>query len=176
VARRVELVDFTADDLEAVLDQMRAVGRARDGWVNVRPTRVDDPDHERLTEFSPTPLEAPVGLFARWRLVLIEGTWVPGRLGRNGPEDASVGLSHPAGRFAVRQLRDAGVPLPEGWKVVVDHARRGLVLSVPDRPGADGVDDASGPVDVVLPWLLAAGAALGPEQMTGRWRAEVHRR
>ena len=196
MARSVEYLDFTPDALEPVLDQMRAIGRARNGWVNVRPIPLSDESDEQLTEFAPTPPVAPVGLFARWRLVLIEGTWVPGKAGRNGVEDASVGLSHPAGRFAVRQLRDAGVPLPEGWRVVVDHARRGLVLSVPDRRGSapDGSSadssadssagssvgsapgDASAAVEVVLDWLLAAGAALGPDQITGRWRAEVHRR
>ena len=66
--------------------------------------------------------------------------------------------------------------------MVVDHARRGLVLAVPDRPGTDASPagpagpDASAAVDVVLPWLLAAGTALGPDQITGRWRADVHRR
>jgi hypothetical protein len=184
VARSVEYLDFTPDALEPVLDQMRAIGQARNGWVNVRPIPLSDESDERLTEFAPTPPVAPVGLFARWRLVLIEGTWVPGQLGRSGAGDASVGLSHPAGRFAVRQLRDAGVPLPDRWKVVVDHARRGLVLTVPDGPptiaGSASVGppggDASAPVDVVLPWLLAAGTVLGPDQITGRWRAEVHRR
>jgi hypothetical protein len=171
VARTVDLIDFMPDDLEAVLDAMREVGHQRNGWVNVRPAHPDD-EEERLTELAATPLEAPVGLFARWRLVLIEGTWVPGKASRNGADPASVGLSHPAGRFAVRQLRDAGVPVPDGWKVVVDHTKRGLVLSVPDPDGGD----AAGPVATILPWLVSAGAALGPKQMTGRWRAEIHRR
>jgi hypothetical protein len=172
LARHVEYVDFTPDAPEPVLDHMRAIAQYRDGWVNVRPRPLIDPDDEQLTEFSPTPLEAPVGLFARWRLVIIEGTWVPGKVGRSGTEDASVGLSHPAGRFAVRQLRDAGLALPDGWRVVVDHARRGLVLAVPD--GRD--HDAAGPTPEILAWLVGAGALLGPKQMTGRWRAEIHRR
>ncbi len=188
MARSIEQLDFTPDALEPVLDQMRAIGRARDGWINVRPIPLSDKTDEQLTRFTSTPPVAPVGLFARWRLVLIEGTWVPGKLGRNGVEDASVGLSHPAGRFAIRQLRDAGVPLPDTWRVVVDHARRGLVLSVPDHPGSGPTEswtgssagpatsDASAAVEVVLGWLLAAGAALGPDQVTGRWRAELHRR
>jgi len=183
VARTVEYLDFTPDALDAVLEQMRAIGRDRNGWVNVAPLRAGEGEEEELTELTGSSPVAPVGLFARWRLVLIEGTWVPGRVGRNGAEDASVGLSHPAGRFAVRQLRDAGVPVPDGWRVVVDHARRGLVLAVPDRPGVAGsaaadtrTGDAAAPVSQILPWLLAAGAALGPTQMTGRWRAEIHRR
>jgi hypothetical protein len=177
VARQVDYLDFTPDALEPVLERMRAIDRARDGWVNVRPRPLvdPDPDEERITEFAATPLDAPVGLFARWRLVTIEGTWVPGKAGRNGPEDASVGLSHPAGRFAVRQLRDAGVAVPDGWRVVVDHARRGLVLAIPEALDADR-DHGNGSVAVILAWLVAAGAVLGPQQMTGRWRAEIHRR
>ncbi len=168
--RNLELIDFLPDDPELVLAAMRDLGHQRNGWVNVRPVPPDD--DEELTELAATPLEAPVGLFARWRTVLVEGTWIPGKVGRNGTEPSSVGLLHPAGRFGVRQLRDAGVPVPEGWKVVVDHTKRGLVLSVPDPVGSD----AAGPVAVILPWLVAAGAALGPNQMTGRWRAEIHRR
>ncbi len=171
MTRAVALVDFTPDDLSVVLAEMNEIGQARNGWVNVRPVPLEDPADEQLTEFVATPPVAPVGLFARWRLVLVEGTWVPGKIGRNGAEDASVGLSHPAGRFAVRQLRDAGVAVPDGWRVIVDHAKRGLVLSVPDGPG--GAADATA---TVLSWLLEAGPVLGPDQITGRWRAEIHHR
>jgi hypothetical protein len=55
--------------------------------------------------------------------------------------------------------------------VVSDHARRGLVLSV-----RDGDDGAVTHVDEILRWLPGAGAALAPWQVTGRWRAEIHRR
>jgi hypothetical protein len=171
VPRDVALVDFTPDDVKVVLAEMNEIAQARNGWVNVRPVPIDDPADEQLTEFAATPPVAPVGLFARWRLVLVEGTWVPGKIGRNGAEPASVGLSHPSGRFGVRQLRDAGVPVPDNWRIVVDHAKRGLVFSVPDGPRG-AVDHTS----TVLPWLLDAGRALGPDQITGRWRAEVHRR
>jgi hypothetical protein len=169
--RSVSTIDFVLDDFSAVLAEAQQIGRDRDGWINVRPLAPDDADSEQLTEFSPTPPVAPVGLFARWRLILIQGTWIPGKIGRNGVEDAQVGLQHPAGRFAVRQLRDAGCPVPDGWRVVVDHAKRGLVLSVPDGEGG-----AAGNAEAILRWLPAAGSALAPQQVTGAWRAEVHHR
>jgi hypothetical protein len=171
VARDLALIDFLPDDLSPLLPTARKIGRDRNGWINLRPWPLDDGDDDRLTEFSPTPPEAPVGLFARWRVVVLAGTWVPGKVGRNGADPASVGLQHPAGRFAVRQLRDAGSPVPDGWRVVSDNARRGLVLSVPDGEGG-----AADHADEILRWLLDAGAALAPEQITGRWRAEIHRR
>jgi hypothetical protein len=171
MARSVDFLDFTMDDFGPVLAEARSIAQARDGWVNLRPRPPEDADEEQITEFAPTPPIAPVGLFARWRNIVVKGTWVPGKEGRNGAEDASVGLEHPAGRFAVRQLRDAAHPVPDGWRVVVDHARRGLVLAVPDGP-----EGAATHVEEVLRWLPGAAAALAPWQVTGRWRAEIHRR
>ena len=171
MARSVEYLDFTVAEFEPVIAEARQIARARDGWVNIRPRPLEDVDEEQIAEFAPTPPEAPVGLFARWRVVVIEGTWVPGKLGRGGAEDASVGLQHPAGRFAARQLREAGHPVPDGWRIVSDHARRGLVLAVPDGP-----QGAETHVEEILRWLPGAGAALAPWQVTGRWRAEIHRR
>jgi hypothetical protein len=171
MARSVDFVDFTVDEFGPVLAEAESIARARDGWINLRPRPLEDAEEEQITEFAPTPPDAPVGLFARWRNVVIKGTWVPGKMGRHGGEDASVGLEHPAGRFAVRQLRDAGHPVPDGWRVVVDHTRRGLVLAVPDGP-----DGAASNAEAALRWLPGAGAMLAPWQVTGRWRAEIHRR
>ena len=70
----------------------------------------------------------------------------------------------------MRQLRDLGCPLPPGWKVVVDHARRGLVLNVPEG------DDPDADHEVVLSWLVRAATALSFEPVTGRWHAEIHHR
>lgn len=165
----MRLVDFTADDLDAVLSEMAAIGTWRNGWVNVRPRPEEDPA-EFMTEFAPAPVPAPLGLLGRRRPTRVEGTWIPGRAGKRGDEPASVGLEHPAGRFAVRQLRDAGCPIPSGWKVVVDHARRGLVLSVPtgDDPGRDQ--------ELILSWLIRAARQLSFEPLTGNWQAEIHHR
>lgn len=164
-----EVLEFTTTDPSPALTEMNAIARVRNGWVNVRPRPVDDPA-EFMTEFASDPVASPLGIFGRRRPITLEGTWVPGRMGRNGPDPASVGLEHPAGRFAVRQLRDGGSPVPEQWKVVNDNTRRGLVLSVP--AGDDVEDDC----EHILTWLLAAASVLAPAQVNGRWQAEVHRR
>jgi hypothetical protein len=169
VAISKAIVEFTADDLEPALAEMRAIGMAHDGWVNVRPRVEDDPE-EFMSEFAPREPPSFLGGFGRRKPIAIEGTWVPGRSTRRAPEPASVGLEHPAGRFAVRQLRDGGTPVPASWRVVNDNTRRGLVLSVPvgDDPDAD--------CEAILTWLLAAASTLAPAEVTGRWQAEIHRR
>ncbi len=135
----------------------------------MRPRPDEDPA-EFMNEFAPTPVPSPLGVFGRRRAITVEGTWIPGRVAKRGVEPASVGLEHPAGRFAVRQLRDAGCPLPAGWKVVVDHARRGLVLSVPDG------DDSEAGHELILSWLVRAATTLALVPVTGRWQAEIHHR
>jgi hypothetical protein len=165
----LRLVDFTAEDVGDVLAEMDQIGRFRNGWVNVHPRAEEDPA-EFMTEFAPTPVPSPLGVFGRRRPIRVEGTWIPGRSSKRGEEPASVGLEHPAGRFAARQLRDAGCPVPEGWKVVVDHARRGLVLSAPSGP------DPTVDHELVLSWLLRAATLLSAEPLSGNWQAEIHHR
>jgi len=169
VATTKEIVAFTTDEPEPALRQMRAIARAHDGWVNVRP-RVEDDPTEFLEEFAPRQPPSFLGGFGQRKPTPVEGTWIPGRSTRRAPEPASVGLEHPAGRFAVRQLRDGGSPVPDGWKVVNDNARRGLVLSVPET------DDPDADCERILTWLVAAAGVLAPHEVTGLWQAEVHRR
>src|SRR4051794_5783480 len=130
MAASKEIVGFTDDDLEPALVPMRAISKTRDGWVNIRPWVEEDPE-EFMTEFAPPEPPAFLGGFGRRKLITVEGTWVPGRSTRRAPEPDSVGLEHPAGRFAVRQLAEGGTPVPAAWKVVTDSTRRGLVLSAP---------------------------------------------
>jgi hypothetical protein len=174
MARSVEQLDVRTDDLGPLLERAHRMARARDGWINLWPLPEDDPDELPIQEFAPTPLDAPVGIFARFRRVLvIEGTWVPGRDTKRGIDETSIGLVHPAGRFAVRQLRDGGQPVPSTWRVVTDHPKRGLVLAVDDA-GSDRARETQ--ADAILSWLPAAGAVLAPQQITGVWRAFIHRR
>jgi hypothetical protein len=175
VALKVDAIDVSPNDLTLLLANAHELAHLRNGWINLRPLTPDEHDDQPITEFAPTPPDAPIGVFARFKRVIpVEGTWVPGKIGRRGPEDTSVGLVHPAGRFAVRQLRDAGHPVPADWRVVTDHLKRGLVLSVPD-PG-ESIDAQSALAERILDWLMGAATALAPQQMTGLWRATVYRR
>ena len=85
---------------------------------------------------------------------------------RERPEPTSLGLQHPGGRRAIWRLRDAGIVVPDGWKVLSDHPRRGLVLSLPD-----GTDP-----QLTLDWLVRAAVELTEMALPDVWRAAVYRR
>ena len=143
-------------DLGVIIDRMADLADAGAGWLNLQPAV--DPD-----DVPP----APSGLFAVFggrgpEVPLC--TWVAGerRKGRQGRP--SVGIQHASGVKAAARLAEAGVAVPEGWRVVQDHPKRGLAVEIPvDAPHAD-----------VLRWLLRAGDALARIPLPDRWRVAVH--
>lgn len=152
------VVEFRIDDPAEVLAIMAELAAAHAGWLNFQPdVAVEDvpdtgsPFGRLLTAAGP-----PVPL----------GSWVPGPQRRGSVEPTSLGLQHPGGRRAVWRLRDAGIVVPDGWKVQGDHPRRGLVLSLPD-----GTDPA-----LALDWLIRASVELTDMTLPDVWRAAVYRR
>ena len=136
---------------------MGELADAHAGWINLQPdVDVDDvpdtgsPFGRLLTATGP-----PVPL----------GSWVPGAPRRGGADAISLGLQHPGGRRAVWRLRDAGIAVPTAWKVLSDHPRRGLVLSLPD-----GTDPAN-----ALEWLVRAAVELTDMALPDVWRAAIYR-
>ena len=130
---------------------------AHDGWINLMPGVEGDEADEPSVQ---TPLSA---LFGSAQAPVTMCTWIPPKGGRRPRDEVAVGIMHPRGRFAVSQLRDLEVRLPEGWRVRQDHARRGLIVLVP----------LIVPHRVVLDWTLRAGAALAMVPLTGTWKAKV---
>ncbi len=131
---------------------METMAAAGSGWINLSPgLDVDVPPPTR------TGLAALLG--SRGPTVPL-GTWSPAH--RRDP--ATVGIHHGEGTKAVAQLADRGVLLPDGWRRLQDHPKRGLVL-VP-TPAASAAE-----LDEVLAWLLRATGALCPVRRTGEWRA-----
>jgi hypothetical protein len=61
-------------------------------------------------------------------------------------------------------LAERGHPVPDGWVVVQDQVRKGLVVTLPD-----GVAPAD-----ALDWLLRAARLLSTVPLTGQWRAAVY--
>jgi len=149
-------VEFQPDRVDDVVAAMKAIGEAGKGWVNFEPAvDVDDVPAESGT-FS---------LFSGRGPSVPLATWTPASTSRRGRvEPAMLGLQHPAGAKAKRLLAEHGHPVPDGWIVVQDHARKGLVVSVPP-------DVAS---DRALAWLLEAAKRLAIIPLTGRWRAAVY--
>jgi hypothetical protein len=149
-------LEFEPGKPEEVLAAMEAIARAGKGWVNFEPAvDVDDVPAESGT-FS---------LFSGRGPAVPLGTWTPGSTSRRGRvEPAMLGLQHPAGAKAKPLLAGRGHPVPEGWLVVQDHVRKGLVVHVPPAVGATEA----------LEWLLRAATVLSTIPLTGRWRASLY--
>jgi hypothetical protein len=155
---RPEEIEFLPDQLGPVLQRMAGLTTAASGWVNIRP--VIEAEHE-------PPPPGPLSIFGGSVHKVPTGTWMPGKVERSGSIGASrIGLQHAGGPRVVARLRDLGLPLPEGWRVLQDHPRRGLVAKLPE--GTDGADDAE-----VLDWLIRAAGILCTVPATGRWHAEI---
>ncbi|MGI8806990.1 MAG: hypothetical protein ACR2KK_03950 [Acidimicrobiales bacterium] len=150
----VEFQPESADDVVATMAAMAATGN---GWVNFEPAvHVDDVPAEGSGAFS---------LFSGRGPVVPLGTWTPGSTSRRGrAEPAMLGLQHPAGSKAKPHLTALGHPVPDGWVVVQDHVRKGLVVAVPPDVGPD----------IALRWLLRAAKLLSTIPLTGGWRAAVY--
>lgn len=150
------VVEFGWADPEVAVMRMDELARRRDGWLNVSP-KVD---------YEEPPPGALAKIFGARGPMIPVGTWIPGAPTRNGFEPTTVGLQHGMGQRLLFALRDAGQGTPEGWKTLQDHARRGVVLQIPDD-----TDPA-----VVLDWIMRVSEIVLASEPTGRFRATIHRR
>lgn len=157
MARDVEEIEFVPADTQRVVGQMSRLAGAGSGWINFLPGVEDE---EETGPARPSVFSA---LFGSSQPPVTMCTWMPARAGRRRGEDVTIGIMHPRGRRAVTQLRDLGAPLPGGWHVRQDHARRGLIVLAPSDSGHAQV----------LDWTLRAGAALAMTALTGSWKARV---
>ncbi|QXC63320.1 hypothetical protein KSP35_11330 [Aquihabitans sp. G128] len=150
-----EELAFTEDDLEPVEAVLAELASSSSGWVNLSPEV--EPGSE------PPPRNFAVALFSARGDAVPLVTWTP-------PEQpgrrSTVGIEHGSGPKALARLAERELPLPAGWLKVVDHPRRGLVVTAPGD--ADPGD--------VLWWLLTAAHLLSPVPLTGDWLAKVYRR
>lgn len=150
-------VEFQPDRAEEVVAAMEAAGRAGAGWVNFEPAvEVDDVAAAGSSTFA---------MFSGRGPVVPLGTWTPAQSQRRGRgEPAMLGLQHPAGSKAKPLLAKLGHPIPDGWVVVQDHVRKGMVVALPEQVGAA---DA-------LEWLLRAARLLSTIPLMGGWRAAIY--
>ena len=152
VTTEAVVVEFLPDDADRVVQHMRRVLTRRRGWINLQP--VPQREEEAATTTSifsgPAPPKLPL---CTWKVE-----------DRRGRLETTVGVQHGAGTSIAPRLRDVGVTAGPGWRVLQDHRRRGLVVSVPE--GED--------VRTVLDWLIRAGNHLSLVETTGRWAAELY--
>jgi hypothetical protein len=153
----VEFLEFEPDDARAVVVVMAELA-AGTGWLTLDPA---------IDERFPPPEQNLFGRIVSGRGPAVpRATWVPADVQRRRPEPVSVGILHGTGAGAAERLAEKGSPVPERWRVVSDHSKRGFVAWVPiDIPHAE-----------VLAWTLMAARALTRIPLTGCWRAAVHRR
>lgn len=156
MANPSEELEFDAERPDAVVWHMERLGGAHRGWINVQPAiREED---------APAP-PTPLGLMFSADLYEVPvGTWVAGNVTRHGIARDSLGVQHATGPRVVARLASLGHPLPEGWRWVQDHPRRGLVV----RP------QLGTPHGEELAWLIGAGRLLAAVPLTGKWRALVY--
>ncbi len=149
-------LEFSPDHLDEVVAAMVAQSEAHEGWINFEPAiPVEAVEATESGVFS---------LFSGRGPTVPLGTWTPPSAPKRGRgEPAMVGLQHGAGSRVKARLGELGHPVPEGWVVVQDYAKKGLVIAVP--PTADHAE--------VVRWLLAAAARLSIVPLTG-WRAAVY--
>jgi len=140
-----------------VIEAMHELAAVHDGWINlypqVRPEDEPPPRGGLTTLLLAGPVhDVPVC------------TWVAGKVTRQGVQPDSIGIQHAAGARVLGRLATSGLGLPDGWRLVQDHPRRGLVVA--PAPEADHEE--------VLTWILEAGMVLSAVRLTGDWQAEVH--
>jgi len=155
--RTVEQFEFRPPETAGVLERMRVLSDARDGWINLLPGVPED-------EAEAVPGGIFSAFFGNAQPPVSMCTWMPAGTARARVGEQTVGLLHPRGRYAVSQLDRLGVAVPSGWRVSQDHARRGLIL----HPGPEAL------APDVIDWMLRAGAALAVVPLTGMWRARVY--
>lgn len=160
VARRArpEQIEFQASDPSPAVEVFGELVEARAGWLNLYP----EVDEDEALAVTPSAVGA---LFRAPGPPIPQATLIAPTEGRRGRKPAQLGLTHGVGTAVMRRLAAEGLAKPEGWKVVQDHVRRGLVLRLDDPPD----------VVATVTFALQAGALLCPVTTTGGWLAEVHR-
>lgn len=147
-----EYIEFRPENVGPVVAFMEDMAESHTGWINFEPAvHIEDAPPPRSGLFSLFSSRGPDVPFV---------TWTPGEVRKGRTEPTTVGILHPSGPRATKR-----VDVPEGWVVLQDYSKKGLVLAVP--PGVAHAD--------VLGWLLRAAAVLSPIPLTGEWRASVYR-
>jgi hypothetical protein len=153
-ARRVERLEFSADEASEILGYMTLLAQAGDGWINLLPNTAVADKPTTLGFFT---------LFGGGSLGVTMCTWIPGRDTRRGRSATKLGFSFSTGRRFGSELPTPTIP--ENWAIEQDHPRRGLILTVP-------FDESH---ELVLAWALRALEALSPAgRRVGSWLAQIY--
>jgi hypothetical protein len=156
--RETDTFEFNPAQTERVTGYLHHLTEAGEGWINLMPGLEEEDDGR--TTMAP----GVFALFTARQPPITMGTLMPPRANRRDTEGVTIGLLHPTGAKAAQRLREAGLPLPEGWRVRQDHARRGLVVLAPHGESESAI----------VGWTVQAGIRLCRKEMTGEWQAVVY--
>jgi hypothetical protein len=150
-------IRFLSSERAEILGEMVKLESRVDGktWFNLVPLVHE----EDLVSENPL-----VKVFSAKGPPIPKGTWVPAATRRGGLRPGSVGLEHPRGRYAVRQLAEMGITPPDGFETKQDHARRGLIFEVSADVGAAEI----------LDFLIDAARALAEVPVGERWIGQLN--
>lgn len=146
-------IEFHEARREAVVRRMELMADAQKGWMNFSPGLDVD--------VAPPGRSAMSAIFGNKGPDVPLATWSPGDGKR---EPSTIGIQHAQGPRVLQQLADDGIGLPNQWRKLQDHPKRGLVCAVPPSTAEDDLDKT-------VTWLLTATGLLCPVPRTGEWRA-----
>ena len=130
MATRHRTFSFSGIDIDGIADEMRSFAHGADGkrWLNIVPDADENEIHTGSVFWR---------LFSSRGPVIPQLTWVPTHPTKNGVEPAQVGLAHATGKSALERLSDRGVGVPNGFRPIQDHQKRGVIFvldtNVPER-------------------------------------------
>lgn len=151
------VVEFDETRRTPVVEHMVELAASRRGWINFTPgLDVDEPPPQRSALANLIGARGPDVPLATWT--------APGKKARDA---STIGIHHAQGPKIVRHLDDQRIPVLDGWRVLQDHPKRGLVCAVPTTTDPTQLD-------IILEWLLRATGALCRVRRTGEWRALVY--
>ncbi|MGH9213480.1 MAG: hypothetical protein ACRD2C_22825 [Acidimicrobiales bacterium] len=152
------VIEFDEHQRAPVVKRMVTMAGNRQGWVNLTPgLDVDVP---------PPPRSVLANLLGARGPDVPLGTWAAQAKGDREP--STVGIHHGRGPKAAQRLAAEGLTVPETWRLLQDHPKRGFVCAVPAT-----TDETE--LDALLDWLLRATGFLCPVPRTGEWRALCYR-
>ncbi len=161
MALRHTQVLFFRDDLAEVVGKMNEISEATcdtkaHSWMNFKPW-FDEDNNDMIWD---PPLRK---LFSARGPHVPFATWVPAHRKRSRTQPMVIGLTHPKGRYAVRQLAEDGLQMPEAWHVRQDHSRRGIVIAC----------DYDATPKQALEFLLDASTRLSGIELDSRWVGDI---
>ena len=145
-------VHFHTDDVDEVVAEITRIAEVADGseWVTIAPWV----DPENLPVVS-----VLRRLFSARGSKIPEVTWVPAQSG----EPAQLGVLHATGPDALSRLHERGVAIPDSWRKLGDHSKRGLLFALPPETTPA----------TVLRVAIETARALAEVPTDDRWVAQV---